>query len=636
MRMRAGEARLSIDCGTATTKAVLAWPDGSSVPLSFDGLVELPSAVYVAADGEVWTGQQARQAAAREPTRLVPSPRRPADDDLTVEGVAVEALELAAAPLRRAAVEAQRVAGGPVRDVRVVVPAGWGPRRRTWMRQVAHRAGLPQPRLVEAPVAVAGRLLATGLQLPVGAFIVVVDVGAGAEVTVLRRGPAGFEVLATLDDSRAGGQAIDQALAVAFTGGEGMPGDEAERWVVAESVRTAKESLTAHPVVTVPLAGQAPVVANSGMLDEVARPVLERVAQLIQEAIAAAELTAADIAGVYCVGGGAHLPQLGVLVVEHVGVSPTIVAEPRFAAALGAADAGAVDLGAEDRVEVPVPPVRRAVAIAVPGFASLALSWQCLLTAERHNTLNVHYWVDLNWGEFAMAAVMALMACLAAGTVLGSLIAARSPTPNMRTEGGKVSVGILAAVSLGTAIAGLYAVVYSQYFGQPVGRFLSWALWPISPIAVMAVAMAVVAARQWRVPHGGWSALLAAPTGSVVTAAIGMGLVQYSLTAERWPDMVLWIDIAGRLGGLLLGVGVVMALVTPLVFRLILAAPLAVITAAIVNDQAAGILGVTYAVAVAVWWASRLWTRVIRPAPPTPAGQTSVMLPAGMPPGGGG
>ncbi|MEV5695445.1 hypothetical protein [Micromonospora globbae] len=92
--MRAGEARLSIDCGTATTKAVLAWPDGSSVPLSFDGLVELPSAVYVSADGEVWTGQHARQAAAREPTRLVPSPRRPADDDLTVEGVAVEALEL--------------------------------------------------------------------------------------------------------------------------------------------------------------------------------------------------------------------------------------------------------------------------------------------------------------------------------------------------------------------------------------------------------------------------------------------------------------------------------------------------------------------------------------------------------------
>ncbi|MCX4387289.1 hypothetical protein OG777_10130 [Micromonospora peucetia] len=77
------------------------------------------------------------------------------------------------------------------------MPAGWGPRRRTWLRHAAHRAGLPQPRLVEAPVAVAGYLFATGVQLPVGAFIVVCDVGAGAEVSVLRRSPAGFEVLAT-------------------------------------------------------------------------------------------------------------------------------------------------------------------------------------------------------------------------------------------------------------------------------------------------------------------------------------------------------------------------------------------------------------------------------------------------------
>ncbi|MEV4201958.1 Hsp70 family protein [Micromonospora globbae] len=632
--MRAGEARLSIDCGTATTAAVLAWPDGSSTSLSFDGVPYLPSAVYVSPGGEVWTGQQARQAAAGQPNRLIPSPRRPADDGLIVEGTAVDALEVTAAPLRRVAVEAERVAGGPVRDVRVVVPAGWGPRRRTWLRQVAHRAGLPQPRLVEAPVAVAGHLLATGVQRPAGSFIVVCDVGAGAEVTVLRRGPSGFEVLATLGDAAAGGTAIDEALAAALTGPDG-PGDGAAWSTTVESVRAAKEALAAHPAVTVPLPDRPPVVASSGMLEQAAGPVLRRVAQLTQETVTAAELTVADIAGVYCVGGSAHLPQLAQAIAAGTGITPVVVPDPASAAVLGAADAGATDHGAVDRVEVEVPPVRRAVAVAIPGFASLALIWQCLMTAEQHSTLNVYFWVDLNWGEFTMAAVMALLACLAAGTVLGSLIAARSPTPGTRTEGGRVSIGILAAVSLGTAIAGLYAVVASQYFGQPVGRFLSWALWPITPTAVAAVGMAVVAARQWRVPHGGWSALLAAPTGSVVTATLGMGLVQYSLTAERWPDMLLWIDVAGRVGGLLLGVGVVMALVAPLMFRLILAAPLAVITAAIVSDQATGIIGVTYAVAVAVWWAARLWTRIIRPAPLAPAGQPPSVLPVGTPTAGG-
>ncbi|MGS2619784.1 Hsp70 family protein [Micromonospora sp. LZ34] len=636
--MHAGEARLAIDCGTTSTVAVLAWPDGSAAPLSFDGTPHLPSGVYLSADGDVWTGQRAWQAAADQPNRFVPNPRRPADNELTVDGTRVDAVDLTAATLRRVAAEAERVAGGPVRDVRLVVPAGWGPRRRTWMRQVAHRAGLPQPRLVEAPVAVAEHLLAAGLQLPVGSFVAVCDVGAGAEVTVLRRGPAGFEVLATLADPAAGGSAIDQALAASLT--DHSPDlDGAARWTVVGSVQAAKEALGRHPAVTVPLPDRPPIIANGVMLEDAARPVLQRVAQLASEAIAAAEISTDDLAGIYCVGGSAHLPQLEKAIAEQTGVVPMVVTEPASAAARGAADAGAVNPTTASPVEVPVPPVRRAVAIAVPGFASLGLVWQFLMTAEYHGgsriLRGIHYSVSVNWGELAMAAVFALLACLGAGTILGSLIAAHSPTPDTRTEGGKVSIGILAAVSLGAAIAGLYAVVASQYFGVPLGGFLRWALWPITPIVVMGVAMAVVAARQWRTPHGGWSALLAVPTGSVIVAAAGMVLIQYSLTADRWPELVLWIDTAGRVGGLLLGVGVVMALVTPLVFRLILAAPLAVITAAIVSRQAAGILGAIYAIAIAIWWAARLWTRVVRPAPPSPAA-SAAMRGGVTPPGGGG
>ncbi|MBQ0977873.1 Hsp70 family protein [Micromonospora sp. M61] len=620
--MGAGEARLSIDCGSAGTQAVLAWADGSAHVLTFDGNPAVPSAPHMPANGQ----------AAGQPAAFIPGPRHPMED-ATAGDAGGDALEVAASPLRRVAAEAERVVGQPVRDVRVVVPAGWGPRRRTWMRQVAHRAGLPQPRLVEAPVAVAEYLLTTGVRVPVGAFLVVCDVGAGAEVTVLRRGPAGFEVLATLADAAAGGTAIDHALADALIGASTGEGQRAS---VADSVRVAKEALVSHPAVTVPLPDRPPVIANSAMLDEAVRPVAWRVAQLTQETVAAAELTLGDLAGIYCVGGSAQLPHLAAAIAEHTGTAPIVVPEPALVAARGAADVGAVDTATVERVEVPVPPVRRAAAIAVPGFASLALIWQCLLTAERHGTLGVYYSVSVNWGEFTMAAVMALLACLAAGTVLGSLIAARSPTPGTRTEGGRVSVGILAAVSLGAAIAGLYAVVTSQYFGMPVGPYLKWALWPIAPVSVMAVAMAVVAARQWRAPHGGWSALLAAPTGSIVAATLGMGLIQYSLTADRWPDRILWIDIAGRVGGLLLGVAVVMAVVTPLMFRLILAAPLAVIFAAIVSRRAAGMLGVIYAIAVATWWATRLWSRVLRPAPPTPTAPPTGRVRADLSPGGGG
>ncbi|WP_246835415.1 Hsp70 family protein [Micromonospora sp. MH33] len=595
----------------------------------FDGLPFLPSVGYVNADGQVWTGQRVWQAVVEQPARLIPIPRRPADGDLVVEGTEVEAVELAAAPLRRVVAEAELLAGGPVADVRLVVPAGWGPRRRTWIRQVAHRAGLVRPRLVEAPVAVAQLLLATGVQLPVGSFAVVCDIGAGAELTVLRRGTTGFEVLATLADSGAGGSAVDESLRAALTNGQEVQASGADRWALAESVRVAKEALVSHPAVAVPIAGQAPVIANRAMLEEAVTPVVRRVADLVQQTVAAAELTGGDLVGIYCVGGSAHLPHLGVAIAERTGITPTVVVDPQLAAARGAAEVGAVVPG-PPQVEVTVPPVRRAVAIAVPGFASLCLFWQCIVTAEKNNALSVYYWVDFNWGGLTLAAVSALLACLAAGTVLGSLIAARSPAPDLRTEGGRVSVGILAALCLGTAIAGLYAVVAAQYFGLPVGGgFLRWALWPIVPVAVIAVVMAVVAARQWRTPHGGWSALLAVPTGSVVAATLGMGLIQYSLTADRWPRLVLWIDLAGRVGGLLLGVAVVMALVRPLMFRLIVSAPVAVIGAAIVNRQATGILAVGYALAVAVWWAARVWMRVIRSTAPAPRAFVGA-------PGGGG
>src|SRR5690348_16932592 len=105
------------------------------------------------------TGGRAWQGAATQPDRFIPAPRRSPEQQMTVAGTEVESLDLVATTPRRVADEAQRTAAFPIEDVRLVVPAGWGPRRRTWMRHAAHRAGLPQPRLVEAPVAVAQHLV---------------------------------------------------------------------------------------------------------------------------------------------------------------------------------------------------------------------------------------------------------------------------------------------------------------------------------------------------------------------------------------------------------------------------------------------------------------------------------------------
>src|SRR5688572_4682079 len=140
--MRPGEVQLAVDCGSVTTVGVLAW-EGGWLPLLWEGWPWLSSAAFVASDGQVTTGQQAWRAAESSPDGFVPAPLHYAGEDRVVlAGVQVSAADLVAATLRRVVGEAAGVAGGPVEDVRLVVPAAWGPRRSTWLRQVARRAGL--------------------------------------------------------------------------------------------------------------------------------------------------------------------------------------------------------------------------------------------------------------------------------------------------------------------------------------------------------------------------------------------------------------------------------------------------------------------------------------------------------------
>jgi molecular chaperone DnaK (HSP70) len=73
------------------------------------------------------------------------------------------------ATLRRVAeAAAARLRGVPLGEVRLVVPAGWGPLGRTAIREAARRAGLGQPSLVDAPSAAATHLVASGRHLMVG------------------------------------------------------------------------------------------------------------------------------------------------------------------------------------------------------------------------------------------------------------------------------------------------------------------------------------------------------------------------------------------------------------------------------------------------------------------------------------
>jgi hypothetical protein len=358
-----------------------------------------------------------------------------------------------------------------------------------------------------------------------------------------------------------------------------------------------------------------PVVLSAATVQECATPVAQRCAELAAAAVTAADLTPERLAGVYCIGGTAALPPVPAAIGERLGVPVQVLPDPGFVAVLGAAQAGAhagpgaVSAPPDAAAE---PAWRRSVSWAVPGVASLALLLHALLGASFQNGTRqfprVGFYVLVAWGELAMAALFALVACLGAGSFFAAALAHDRRDDARTSPGSRVAGGILAAAASGAAIAGMYGVLAGFYLRVDVGRALGWTLWPVAPVAVIAVVVAVVAARGWRTPVGGWDGLFGFSPVSVLTAAAGMAMMQYSLHTARPPDWAVWIDLAGRGGGVLFGVGLACALVATAALRLVVAVPVTVFVLLIAGTASSTeVLGVIYTIAVTVWYARRLW-----------------------------
>jgi hypothetical protein len=626
MSFALGEPHLTIDYGTAYTVAVVTWPDGRWARLSFAGIPALSNAVHRAPDGELVVGAPAWQRVAGSPDGFVEMPLRAGIGTLLVAGAEVEVADLVAAGLREVAAQASVVVGAPVGAVRMVVPAGWGPRRRTWLRRAAAAAGLGQPELVEAPAAAAEQLLASGVTMQVGALVLVCDVGAGFEVTIVRRGPFGFEVLSTLADPDAGGARIDDLLLERLFGqNPGISNTATQeparqeptraRWAAVAATRQGKEALTYTAAVTVPLPPPAvPTVMTSAMVDDMAAPVLRRAGELAVAAVRAAEVEVAQLAGVYCIGAASSMPAVARVLSEHLGTPVQVAADPGFTAVLGAAGAHQQRDSAPPEPAAAMPPLRRTLTLAIPGLAALVLLLQSLLMAELNNGSRIlrsqYYYVIVNWGALAMASTLAVVTALGFGTYFGIVLArTRQPRTDTRPAGtsSQVPTGILLAAATGTAIAALLAVVTAVYLAIPINGPLRWALLPVLPAAGIAVVTAGLAAtRGWR-PYTGWDAFLVFPTSSVAAGTLGMLLLGNMQQRVR-PQNLNLLLAGARIGGLLIGIAVACALAQSLLGRLIIGIPLSVFMAAIVDWPTIGIMGVAYAIGVAGWWAHRLWS----------------------------
>jgi len=337
-----GRHRLAVDLGTSTTIAMMQWPDGRVRPLLFDGSPLLSSAVLFGVDGQLHTGRDAGHLARGNPDRLEPNPKRRIDDDVVLLGPSeVPVGDLLSAVFGRVAEEARRVAG-QIGGLILTHPAAWGSRRRAQLRDAAERAGLGRGRLVPEPVAAATYFAHTMIdEFVPGSRLVVYDLGAGTcDITVLRRSPQGFDVVASGGLNDLGGLDVDAAI-VGFL--EATYGrlwvDAVTRRQVWEDVRNAKEMLSRRSgtVIALPTLGkEAPLGREQfdGLTAPVLRPTISLARSLIRDTHGAA--APGTPTAVVLVGGASRIPLVATLLAEATGVAPIVIEQPELVVAEGA------------------------------------------------------------------------------------------------------------------------------------------------------------------------------------------------------------------------------------------------------------------------------------------------------------
>jgi molecular chaperone DnaK len=323
--------------------------------VAVDGHPLMSSSVYAAREGALFVGQEADRQAAIDPSRYEPHPKRRIDEsELLLGSTVLPVRDVIRAVLARAVAEARRVAGGaPIDQLVLTHPADWGGIRTNVLRQAA--AGLGA-RLALVPEPVAAAVFHAASFPPargtVDRALAVLDLGGGTvDVSVVRREPPSYRVLATRGDPSFGGADVDQILLdhvgtlvstvdteawAALLEGRDLP-NRRRRRVIHQDVRNAKETLSRHTYTDVPLPPPFPDAhVTRADLERLIEGPLRRAASLTEAAIREAGLTANQLAGIFLVGGSSRIPLVARLVHESCGVVPTTLDQPETVVARGA------------------------------------------------------------------------------------------------------------------------------------------------------------------------------------------------------------------------------------------------------------------------------------------------------------
>jgi molecular chaperone DnaK len=368
-------AAVGIDLGT--TNSVIATTEAGqpAVIPNAEGARTTPSVVAFTPQGERLVGQLARRQAILNPKGTIYSAKRfigrrydevtselnavsfdvvPGPDGAVrfkIQGRLYAPEEISALVLRKLAEDAAKFLGEKVTEAVITVPAYFNDAQRQATKDAGRIAGLEVLRIINEPTAAA---LAYGLDKKGSETVLVYDLGGGTfDVSVLDIGDGVVEVRATAGDTHLGGDDFDRRvvdyLADQFQQDNGIdlradPQALQRLFEAAEKAKAELSSVTqttlSLPFITADASG--PKHLNTTMMrstfDQITSDLVERTIGPVQQALADAKLTDADIDEVILVGGSTRIPAVQNLVRRLTGgKDPNMTVNPDEVVALGAA-----------------------------------------------------------------------------------------------------------------------------------------------------------------------------------------------------------------------------------------------------------------------------------------------------------
>ncbi|WP_062993363.1 molecular chaperone DnaK [Nocardia anaemiae] len=346
---------VGIDLGT--TNSVVAVLEGGEpvVVANSEGSRTTPSIVAFAKNGEVLTGQPAKNQAVTNVDRTIRSVKRHIGTDwsVAIDDKKYTAQEISARVLMKLKRDAEAYLGEEITDAVITVPAYFEDSQRQATKEAGQIAGLNVLRIVNEPTAAA---LAYGLDKgDKEQTILVFDLGGGTfDVSLLEIGEGVVEVRATSGDNHLGGDDWDERVVswlvdkFKASAGIDLTKDKMAMQRLREAAEKAKIELSSSqstsinlPYITVD-ADKNPLFLDEQLtraeFQKITSDLLDRTRAPFQSVIKDAGINVADIDHVVLVGGSTRMPAVSDLVRELTGgKEPNKGVNPDEVVAVGAA-----------------------------------------------------------------------------------------------------------------------------------------------------------------------------------------------------------------------------------------------------------------------------------------------------------